>query len=216
MTSTAAAMNRTDTTSLWIKVCGMRTRDAIEAAVSAGAQAVGFVFYEASPRHVSIAQAVALQAAVPADVERVAVFLGPSQDLVDTVIEQLQPDCVQMEAHDLAQLTIPPTQRVLPVFRSGAALAQAGDVPQRFLLESARSGMGEKSDWSLAARLSRQAHLVLAGGLDATNVAEAISTVRPYGIDVSSGVESSRGVKSPALITAFVRAARAAEARRAI
>jgi phosphoribosylanthranilate isomerase len=216
MTDTASAMNRTGATSLWIKVCGMRTAETIEAAVAAGVQAVGFVFYEPSPRHVSIAEAMALQASVPANVERVAVFLGPSQDLVDAVIGQLQPDCVQMDAHDLAQLTIPPSQRVLPVFRSGAALAQTGDLPQRFLLESARSGMGEKADWPLAARLSRQAHLVLAGGLDAANVTAAISTVRPYGIDVSSGVESSRGVKNAALITEFVRVARAAEARRAI
>jgi phosphoribosylanthranilate isomerase len=209
-------MNHADATPLWIKVCGMRTPDAIEAAVSAGVQAVGFVFHEPSPRHVSIAEAMALQPAVPAGVERVAVFLAPTQDLVDAVIEQLQPDRVQMDAHDLAQLTIPLTQRVLAVFRSGESFAQAGDLPQRFLLESARSGMGEKADWSLAAGLSRRAQLVLAGGLDATNVAEAISTVRPYGIDVSSGVESSRGVKSPSLITEFIRAARAAEARRAI
>lgn len=201
---------------LWIKVCGMRTPEAIEAAAAAGAQAIGFVFYEPSPRHVSIADAVALQAAVPVGIERVAVFLHPAQALVDAVIDQLQPDCVQMDAQDLTHLRLPPEQQVLPVFRSGTVRSQARGLPRKILLESARSGAGEMADWTLAARLSRQSDLVLAGGLDATNVAEAIGIVRPYGVDVSSGVESSRGVKSPALIKEFILAARAAQARLAI
>ena len=104
---------------LWIKVCGMRTREAIEAAAQAGADAVGFVFHEASPRNLTVESASALQSCVPAGVERVAVFLHPSQDLVDGVVAAIQPDWVQTDADDLATLRLPAGQRVLPVLRSG-------------------------------------------------------------------------------------------------
>jgi phosphoribosylanthranilate isomerase len=102
------------------------------------------------------------------------------------------------------------TQRVLPVLRSGATL---DDVPSRFLYEGAVSGAGTTADWSQAVSLARRGELVLAGGLDAANVGDAIARVRPFGVDVSSGVESSRGVKDPARIREFVSAARAAHAR---
>jgi phosphoribosylanthranilate isomerase len=209
-------MNSPAAAEIWIKVCGLRTREAIIAASTAGAQAVGFVFHEGSPRNVSIAEAVELQQAVPPGVERIAVFLHPSQQLVDAVIAHVQPDRVQMDAVDLACVSLPAAQRTLPVLRSGCSATHAVPLPGPFLLESARSGAGEKADWSEAARLATQAQLVLAGGLDVANVAAAISTVRPFGVDVSSGVESSRGVKSPALISEFILAARAAQARLAV
>ncbi|NJD31429.1 MAG: N-(5'-phosphoribosyl)anthranilate isomerase, partial [Gammaproteobacteria bacterium] len=105
---------------LWIKVCGMRTRDAIEAVARAGADAVGFVFFEESPRNLSIAEAEELQRAVPAGVERVAVFLHPAPQLVDRVVAAVRPDWVQTDADDLSTLRLPAGQRVLPVLRSGA------------------------------------------------------------------------------------------------
>jgi phosphoribosylanthranilate isomerase len=86
-----------------------------------------------------------------------------------------------------------------------------GSLPERCLIEGARSGMGERADWSAAARLARATQLVLAGGLHPANVAEAVRDVRPFGVDVSSGVERERGVKDAALIGEFIRAARAAE-----
>ena len=193
---------------LWIKVCGMRTREAIEAAALAGADAVGFVFHEASPRNLTIESASALQSHVPARVERVAVFLHPSQDLVDGVVAAIQPDWVQTDADDLATLRLPAGQRVLPVFRSGQA--RPALLPKRCLLESARSGAGERADWQEAARVTALTEVVLAGGLDAGNVAEAVRSVRPFGVDVSSGVESGRGVKDVGRIRDFIRAARAA------
>jgi phosphoribosylanthranilate isomerase len=197
-------------TQLWIKICGLRTAPAILAAADAGVQAVGFVFHEASPRNVSVAEASALQLEVPAGIDRVAVFLHPSQALVDVVIEAVRPDWVQADAEDLVRLHLPSSQRVLPVVRSGSSLLALRPLPSRLLLESARSGSGEKADWNEAARLAGQAEIVLAGGLEATNVAEAIRLVRPFGVDVSSGVESSRGVKDPARIRDFVSAARSA------
>jgi phosphoribosylanthranilate isomerase len=84
-------------------------------------------------------------------------------------------------------------------------------LPPRLLLEGARSGAGEKADWTRAALVARRTQLVLAGGLDAGNIAWAIRTARPFGVDVSSGVESARGVKDPAMIREFIGAVRAAE-----
>jgi phosphoribosylanthranilate isomerase len=196
---------------LWIKVCGMRTREAIEAAAQAGADAVGFVFHEASPRNLTVESAATLQSHVPAGVERVAVFLHPSQDLVDGVVAAIQPDWVQTDADDLATLRLPAGQRVLPVFRSGQALPAL--LPKRCLLESARSGAGERADWQEAGRVTALTEVVLAGGLDAGNVGEAVRSVRPFGVDVSSGVESGRGVKDVVKIRDFIRAARAAPVR---
>jgi phosphoribosylanthranilate isomerase len=105
---------------LWVKICGLRTVPAIAAAAAAGAQAVGFVFHDASPRNLTVGEARVLQREVPAGVERVAVFLGPAQSLVNEVIEALQPDWVQLDAADLGRLRLPAHQRVLPVLRTGA------------------------------------------------------------------------------------------------
>jgi phosphoribosylanthranilate isomerase len=125
------------------------------------------------------------------------------------VLAALEPDWVQTDASDLAGLRVPTGQRVLPVLRSGAA--HAGPLPPRCLFESSSSGAGERADWSTAARVARASQLVLAGGLDPSNVGDAVRAVRPFGVDVSSGVESSRGVKDAARIREFIRAARAAE-----
>ena len=200
---------------LWIKVCGLRTADTLAAAVDAGADAVGFVFHAASPRNITATAARAIAAAVPQGTEKVAVFLHPTQAEIDTAIDAVRPDWVQADAADLAALRLPAGQRVLPVYRTDQPLPSQQDLPRRFLLESGRSGAGERADWTEAARLAAAGELVLAGGLDASNVAEAIAAVRPFGIDVSSGVESTRGVKDAALIRNFVSVARAAHAQAA-
>jgi len=198
---------------LWIKICGLRSVAAIAAAAQAGVQAVGFVFHAPSPRNLSVAQAVDLQGAVPPGIDRVAVFLHPSQPLLDAVVEAVRPDWVQADAADLAALRLPAGQRVLPVVRGGAWRPGVSMRGTRLLFESARSGMGEQADWDEAACLAREVDLVLAGGLDARNIGAAIAAVRPFGVDVSSGVESSRGVKDIGKIVEFVAAARAAHAR---
>jgi phosphoribosylanthranilate isomerase len=195
-------------TTLWIKICGLRTVLDVEAAAEAGADAVGFVFHAPSPRHLEPAAARALQAAVPPGVERVAVFLHPAQALVDAVLEAIAPDWVQADADDLGALRLPRGQRVLPVLRSGGAVPAS--LPARCLYESGRSGAGERADWTAAAGLARHTQLVLAGGLDPSNVADAVRAVRPFGVDVSSGVERGRGVKDAVLIREFIRAAREA------
>jgi phosphoribosylanthranilate isomerase len=199
------------TSRLWIKVCGLRTVEAIEAAAGAGADAVGFVFHEPSPRHLDCALARELAAAVPAGVDKVAVFMHPPQALVDAALDAVRPDWVQTDAEDLPILALPAAQRVLPVYRTGRIAEPVG--ARRILLEAARSGAGERADWNAAAGLARTIEVVLAGGLDVANVGAAIESVRPFGVDVSSGVERSRGVKDVALIREFVSAARATEAR---
>ena len=194
---------------LWIKICGLRSSGAIEAAAAAGANAVGFVFHDASPRNLPLAVARELQQAVPPGIERVAVFLHPAQALVDAVLDAIVPDWLQTDAGDLAGLRLPAGLRVLPVLRGGSVDRDA--LPQRCLFESARSGAGERADWIAAASLARETQLVLAGGLHPANVAQAVREVRPFGVDVSSGVERERGLKDAALIRDFIRAARAAE-----
>lgn len=219
-TTSTAAGNRPAATPLWIKVCGLRTVEAVRAAATAGADAVGFVFHADSPRNLELAAARELAAAVPAGVETVAVFLHPEQALVDAAIDAVRPDWIQTDASDFATLELLPSggPRTLPVFRIDA-LAAPGMTGitalshPRFLLEGARSGAAERIDWSMAAGLARQGDLVLAGGLDASSVAEAIATVRPFGVDVSSGVESTRGVKDVQKIAEFIRTARAAHRR---
>jgi len=203
---------------LWVKICGMTTPEAIAAAADAGADAVGFVFYAASPRHLTIEHAVELQDCVPRGLQRVAVFLHPAPALVQSVIAAVRPDYVQTNFEDLSTLGLPATQRVLPVIRSGTLGQQSAthNLPARVLLESARSGHGERADWSEARDLGMRLEVVLAGGLTIDNVAEAVQTVRPFGVDVSSGVESSRGVKDPRLIREFVTAARGAGTRGAV
>jgi phosphoribosylanthranilate isomerase len=194
---------------LWIKICGLKSREAIEAAATAGADAVGFVFHADSPRNLSVEEARELQAVVPAGVERIAVFLHPAQWLVDAIIEAIRPDRIQADAGDLVRLRLPQGQAVLPVLRGSATLPDP--LPPRLLFEGVLSGAGEKTDWTRAALVARRAELVLAGGLDAGNVARAVRAVRPFGVDVSSGVESVRGVKDLNRIREFIGAARAAE-----
>jgi phosphoribosylanthranilate isomerase len=196
---------------IWVKICGLTDREAVAAAAEAGVDAVGFVFHAASPRHLEPAAAAALAAQLPAGIARVAVFLHPSQAEVDAALAAVVPDYVQTDVVDFDYLRLPPGPRALPVLRSGAALPSA--VPARFVYEAAHSGVGQRADWDSARRLAASAELVLGGGLDAGNVAEAVQRVEPFGVDVSSGVERERGRKDPRLVMAFVAAARAAATR---
>jgi phosphoribosylanthranilate isomerase len=195
---------------LLVKICGITTVDALQAALSAGADAVGFVFHGPSPRNVTPAQAVALARRVPPGVRTVAVTLHPTQAFVDEVLSAFAPDVWQADAGDFDSLAIPTGIERWPVFRAGAVLPQA--LPWRLLFEGAQSGAGEVTDWSQAASLAQRAELILGGGLTPANVGEAVRSVRPFGVDVSSGVESAPGRKSVALVQEFVAAAREAAA----
>jgi Phosphoribosylanthranilate isomerase len=216
---------------IWVKICGLTTREAVEAAVAAGADAVGFVFAP-SKRQVTAAQAVQLAQGVPRRIPRVAVMLHPTQSQLDEVWAEFRPDVLQTDVEDLQTLRVPLGLSVMPVVRNGVRLsrgmppvcapfggADLGAKPDphrnhpRLLFEGPVSGVGSTSDWNSAAQLARTTQLVLAGGLNATNVADAIAAVRPFGVDVSSGVEASPGIKDPARIHEFVRRARAVSER---
>ncbi len=140
-----------------------------------------------------------------------AVTRHPSQQELDEILEVFQPDVLQSDAEDLTELRVPAELRRLPVLRGEPA---AVALPARILFEGLASGTGQTCDWSSARRLARRTELVLAGGLHADNVVEAISEVQPFGVDVSSGVESRPGLKDPAKIERFARAVRAHAAAR--
>jgi phosphoribosylanthranilate isomerase len=192
---------------MWIKICGLTTSDAVATAVEARVAAIGFVF-TSSVRQLTAAKAHALAAPARGRVRCIAVMRQPSRTLFDEVLAHFRPDGVQADAADLADLTIPRELEVLPVLRAESSLPEP--LPARVLYEGPASGVGIAVDWTLAATLARSCELVLAGGLTSQNVAAAIRQVRPFGVDVSSGVEASPGVKSPREITRFVEAARAA------
>ena len=208
--------------SLWVKVCGLRTPADVAAVCVAGADAIGFVFAP-SVRRVSPVEAAAAAALAPANVQRVAVFLHPTQAELDEVLAGFKPDIVQTDAADFAALHVPAGIALLPVVRAGASREQAPShkesssvggslLPTRCLVEGPRSGTGQVADWNAAAAMAAQTQVVLAGGLHAGNVAAAVQAVRPWGVDVSSGVESAPGVKDAARIHEFVFAARQAHA----
>lgn len=194
-------------TRLWIKICGMTTEDAVQAAAAAGADAIGFVFAP-SKRQVDARRAVELARLAPAHVVRVAVMQHPSQALLDEVWRIMKPDVLQTDAGDLEGLRIPSELQVVPVIRAGRVSPEP--LPERVLFEGPVSGAGETADWSAAAELARRTQLILAGGLNASNVMNAIARVRPFGVDVSSGVEKAPGVKDSKLIHEFVEGARSA------
>jgi len=197
--------------SLMVKICGLRSPGAVAAAVDAGAHALGFVFAQ-SPRQVTPVQAARLCEGLPAGILRVAVMRHPDSDEWDEVRAGFRPDWLQTDAGDFNALDRGSDVKPMPVFRDTAGLDEA-EVTQasQLLFEAADSGRGQKPDWQRAARLAQSTRLMLAGGLDPDNVAAAIVAVRPWGVDVSSGVESRRGVKDCARIAAFVAAARATE-----
>ena len=192
---------------MWIKICGMTTDDAVEAALRAQVDAIGFVFAE-SKRHVTPRRAAELAASARGKVRCIAVTKHPDQRDVDDILSVFKPDILQTDIEDLPRLRLPATLEVLPVVRAGGS--EPTPLPTRLLFEGPVSGTGIPSDWVAACRRVARAEVILAGGLSPDNVAAAIATVKPFGVDVSSGVEVSPGRKSPEKIASFVRSARAA------
>ncbi len=194
------------TARLWIKICGLTTPDAVDAALANNVDAVGFVFAE-SARRLAPARAAALASRVRGRARCVAVMRRPTQAEVDRVIADFAPDVLQADLEDFAHLELPDSLERLCVLRAGEAHQK---LPARVLFEGPVSGAGQATDWVRAAELARHHDLILAGGLSPGNVARAVGEVRPFGVDVSSGVESRPGIKSAEKIDAFVAAARGA------
>jgi len=195
----------------FVKICGMTDARTVQAALEAGADAIGFVFAP-SLRQVTPQEAAELALPARGRALCVAVTQHPVAAHLEAIFNVFKPDVLQTDAEDLADIALPSGVRSWPVLR-GATLPDMTLPAGRILFEGPRSGIGKVADWTAARELAALSELILAGGLSPANVSEAISTVRPFGVDVSSGVEEAPGQKSRALIGSFVASARAAFAR---
>jgi len=197
-----------------IKICGITRAEDGAAAAAAGADAIGLVFYAASPRAISVAQATALVAALPPLVTRVGLFVNPDPVWVREVLAAVALDLLQFHGDESAELCRAFGRPYLKALRMrpdcdiGAQMQAYGDA-SGILLDTwhpaAYGGTGESFDWQRIPN-QRPRPLLLAGGLDPDNVAAAVSAVRPYAVDVSSGVEQRPGIKDAARIDAFAAA----------
>jgi phosphoribosylanthranilate isomerase len=196
--------------SVHIKICGVTDLVVAQAAVDAGADSIGFVLAP-SVRQISPTEARVIAEHLPATVDTVAVFRAPSPADIDRALAGFDADMVQADHPSLSGVV---GRRLLPVFRETVSALDEiaryidGD---RFVYEGPLSGVGHVVDWGLAGEVARLGQMTLAGGLHQDNVGDAIGTVRPFGVDVSSGVESSPGMKDPVRIRAFIEAVREAE-----
>ncbi|MGI9202579.1 MAG: phosphoribosylanthranilate isomerase [Woeseiaceae bacterium] len=192
-----------------VKICGMTDSAAVRAAVAAEADAIGFVFFSKSPRNVSAQQARQLAADIPKHIRRVAVMLHPDVALWHEVESVFCPDVLQTDAEDFSYLNVAAGIEKWPVIREGSVRDDM-TFPETFVYEGQKSGFGETVNWTIAAGIAHRGNMILAGGLDIENVGEAIRQVAPFGVDVSSAVESEQGKKDVVKIAAFVAAARSA------
>ena len=205
---------------LKIKICGITSPDDAQAAVKAGADALGFMFYHPSPRNVSLSAVAGIVRELPPFVARVGVFVDATAEFVEQAIGECRLDTLQFHGQetpefcarfDLATIKafrVRDTQSLAEIerYRTSAWLLDSY-VPEKL------GGSGATFNWSLAAAAKKFGRpIILAGGLTAENVAAAVRQVRPYGVDVSSGVEGLPGQKEPAKVRAFIAAARAAAA----
>lgn len=210
---------------LKIKICGIKTPDILEAAIEAGADMVGFMHFVRSPRHVDIETLQTLISEARGRVETCVVLVNPDNSCVMEVAA-LSPDWIQLHGpetphrveaiRDEAGITI---IKALPIGspEDVAAVASFAEPADLILLDAKppkgaerSGGLGVPFDWSLLKALDPELPFMLSGGLTPETVATAIKTVRPMGVDVSSGVESAPGIKDAALIRAFISNARAA------
>ena len=206
-----------------VKICGITSIADAQAACDAGADAVGLNFYSKSPRAVSLVRAVEIRAEIPAHVQVFGVFVNADPAGIMEVLRAARLDAVQLHG-DESSAAVAQLARVVPVFKalrvgpdfSAAALEKYPDA-FGFLFDAADGapgqygGTGRLADWGVAQQAARGQRIILAGGLTADNVAAAILQVRPYGVDVASGVESAPGTKDHDQLREFVREARRAD-----
>jgi len=213
--------------SLIVKICGLSTPETLEAALLAGADMVGFVFFPASPRHVSLEIARSLGRQVNGRAKKVALSVDADDALLANSIDALQPDILQLHGKEtVARLRDIKQKFGLPVMKAVAvetrsdlaALPGYAAVADRILFDAKAprgatrpGGLGTAFDWHLLENLDLKLPFMVSGGLNAANVAEAVRVTGAGGVDISSGVERAPGVKDPEMIRAFVRAARATE-----
>jgi len=205
-----------------IKICGLTREADIAAAVEAGADAIGFVFYPNSKRYLTVERAAQLRREIPAFVSLVALFVNATADEIKAVQAAVQPDLLQFHGDETVEACRAYGQRYLKAFRIGApgfdtpAGVLTGCLPYAdaaaWLFDSYTpqyGGSGASFDLRLLSEVTAERSarpIILSGGLKAHTVADAVTNIRPWAVDVSSGVELSPGIKSPAAMTEFVRA----------
>ncbi|MFD1253792.1 N-(5'-phosphoribosyl)anthranilate isomerase [Devosia equisanguinis] len=210
---------------LIVKICGIKTLDLLETTIAAGADMVGFMHFQRSPRHVSIEDLAGLISAARGRIESCVVLVNPDNSCVAEVAA-LGPDWIQLHGpespHRVEAIRAEAGVEIIKALPIGSAddvahVAGFLDVADRILLDAKPpkgadrpGGLGESFDWQLLKALDPSVPFMLSGGLTPDNVAQAVREVRPLGIDVSSGVETAPGVKNKMLIEAFIRNARSA------
>lgn len=188
---------------MMVKICGITNREDALAAVEGGAAALGFNFYPPSPRYIAPEQAAGMIAALPPGVWKVGVFVDEPAECVAETARRLGLDIAQLHGAETPD-QYPPGVRVWKAFRvRGSAPDWSGCPAEAVLLDGPASG--HSFDWTLAAAAGRR--VILAGGLDADNVRQAIETVRPWGVDACSRIESEPGRKDPVKMAQFLKAA---------
>jgi phosphoribosylanthranilate isomerase len=213
--------------SLIVKICGLSTRETLDVALDAGADMVGFVFFPPSPRHLSLETARALGQQVKRRATKVALTVDADDATLASIIEALQPDILQLHGaetaarlRDIKQKFGLEVMKVIAVetLTDLASLPGYAAAADRILFdarppkEATRpGGLGAVFDWHVLQNLDLKLPFMVSGGLNAGNVAEAVRISRAGGVDISSGVECTPGVKDPEMIRAFIRAARATQ-----
>lgn len=212
-----------------VKICGLSTPEALDVALDAGADMVGFVFFPASPRHIGFEAAKRLGARIGSRAQRVALTVDATNHTLRDIVDALKPDLLQLHGRETPERVGAIRSRFgLPVMKAIPIAVRADLSPVRLyanfadrMLFDARApreatrpgGLGNPFDWHLLQDLDLGVPFMLSGGLDAGNVAEALQITRAPGVDVSSGVERAPGQKDPEKIRAFVRAVRQAAER---
>jgi phosphoribosylanthranilate isomerase len=202
--------------SVKVKICGITSVTDGLAAAAAGADMIGLMFYERSPRHVASATAAAIAGALPPDVVKVGVFVDPVEETVQRAIAECGVTLLQFHGDEPPEFCTQFGVMSLKAFRIRDAVSLAALPDYRtdaWLLDAfspaARGGTGEQFNWELALEAKKLGRpIFLAGGLTPENVAEAVRRVEPFAVDVSSGVESAPGRKDPAKVQAFIAAAK--------
>jgi phosphoribosylanthranilate isomerase len=213
--------------SLTVKICGLSTPDTLDAALQAGADMVGFVFFPPSPRHITLETARELGRQAKGRAVKVALTVDADDATLSNIMETLQPDILQLHGNetvarlrDIKQAFGVQLMKVVAVETPAdlAPLAGYAAVADRILFDARApkgatrpGGLGAVFDWHVLGNLDLKLPFMVSGGLTADNVAEAVRVTRAGGVDVSSGVERAPGIKDPEMIRAFIRAARASE-----
>jgi phosphoribosylanthranilate isomerase len=215
----------------WVKICGITNLEDALIAVEAGADALGFVFYEKSPRNITPETAGTILKQLPSNVEKIGLFVNRFEDAICAVADEAGLSAIQMHGHnedphvaDLIATRRPDLKIVAAISMrqprpESWAMMWSPDIVHAFLLDSGDSsklgGTGERFDWQMTRPsvgvIASLGRVIVAGGLTSLNVAEAIHILKPWGVDVSSGVESKPGKKDPEKVRAFVAAVRQAE-----